>query len=145
MKQQDREVLEKLGYNTERKCMRFFNDLILEVEECMDDYSKEKVVELINDKNSFIYVEMKIFYELGLNRMNDELKMIHTEMRDPRKIDIETYADVFNDNYNPTVEESIYNIAKYRKQMKNKNSLQEQKQNSYYIKAMVPSKTNVAM
>lgn len=145
MEQQDREVLEKLGYNTERKCMRFFNDLILEVEECMDDCSKEEVVELIKNKNSFIYVEMRIFYELGLNKMEGELNMIHTEMRDPRKIDIETYAEVFNDNYNPTVEESIYNIAKYRKHMKNKSSLQEQKQNSYYIKTLVSSKNNVAM
>lgn len=145
MEQQDKEVLQSLGYNTERKCMRFFNDLILEVEECIDDYSEEEVVELINNKNSFIYVEMKIFYELGLNKMQSELDMIHKTMRNPKNVDIETYTDVFGSNYNPTVEESIFSIANYRKKLKDKGCLNQDVQKNFYVKTLTNTQNHAAM
>lgn len=125
MKQQDKELLESLGYSTTHKRMRLFNDIIDEVEECLTKYKYEEVVELVKNKNSYIYVEMKVFYEIGLNKIPNELNIIHNDMRDINKCNIETYTEVFGTNLNPTVDETIVLIADYKLKQKQSEAIKQ--------------------
>ncbi len=113
MKEQDKKLLKKLGYDVHKKNVRVLNDAINLVEECMSEYNQQQIGELVYNKSSFIYVELRCYYEIGLNQLATELSMAH-EKRNFKNIDMETYASVFGDNFKPTLEESIVSIANYK-------------------------------
>lgn len=145
MKQQDKELLESLGYSTTHKRMRLFNDIIDEVEECLTKYNYDEVKEIVKNKKSYIYVEVKMFYEVGLNRLQNELNIIHNDMRDFSKCDIEVYTDVFGSNLTPTVDETILSIASYKLNQKQKKISQELESPKILIKREQPSSIAFAM
>lgn len=128
MTQQEQELFEKLGYtNTKSNRMRLFHEIISQTEEQLEVLNMKEVKNLIQNKQSFIYVEAKIICDCGLNWIPRELDTVHKK-RNIEKCDIETYQEVFGSNLNPTIEESIIAIANYRlrqKQVKwNMNSLE---------------------
>lgn len=138
MKQQDKELFEKLGYNTRDKGLFLLDDIISEVQNCMEQYSTEEIEQIVNDKKSFIYVELGCFYyEIGLNMFNKELNRVHEE-RDKNSIEIETYTNVFDTNNNPSLEESIISIANYR-------TKQKQVNNGNVVKVKCIRENNLAM
>ena len=121
MKDQDKKLLKSLGYDVRKKNVKVLNDAINLVEECMGEYNPQQIKELVSNKSSFIYVELRCYYEIGLNQLATELSIAH-EKRNFNSIDIETYANVFGNNFKPTLEESIVSIANYK-------AKQAQKQN----------------
>ncbi len=144
MHQQGKTLLEKLGYqNILQNRTLLFNDLIKEVEECIDYCSYEEIKKLINNKKSYLYVELKMFYEIGLNDIQKELISVHNS-RNLENVDIETYEEVYRGNINPTFAESVIAIADYRRKKRNEimNSSKNiiKKRDSLTKKIMVKSK-----
>ena len=111
--QQDNKLLERLGYNQKDKATILLKDLVSEVSDLMNQHEKEEIKELIDNKTSYIYVELACFdYEIGLNKFNEEIERVHRE-RNVDKIDMELYTDIFNDDINPSVENAVFSIAEF--------------------------------
>lgn len=113
--QQDANLLESLGYEKDDKATNLLEDLILEVNELLENNDEKEIEKLVNNKKSFIYVELACFdHEIGLNKFNQEIERIH-KTRKIENIDIETYTNVYGNNYDPTVNDTIISVAKFMK------------------------------
>lgn len=115
----DIEFLRKLGYCEQNIAyLRLFYDLIEEVEWCMiHRYSNEDIRELLNNKESFIYVELKMYHDIGLNRIPDYIMKVYKE-RQIAECDVEVYTDVFGNNLKPSFNDTVISIASYKCQKK---------------------------
>lgn len=124
----DIELLRKLGYCEQNLAfLHLFYDLIEEVEWCMrHQYSDEDIRGLLNNKESFIYVELKMYHDVGLNRIPDYIKKVYRE-RKISECDIELYTSVFGNNVNLSLDDTIISIASYKCQEKETMSVELQK------------------
>ncbi len=125
--QLDIELLEKLGYNTNNKTTVILCDIISEVVDELSSKNDEEVRKLVEDKKSYLYTEIGCFvYEIGLNRLIKELERLHKK-RNIESINIELYNDIFKEDFNPTIYDSIINIALYKKKNKSSNNKEYKK------------------
>lgn len=111
----DIELLRKLGYCEQNLTfLHLFYDLIEEVEWCIGhQYSDEDIRVLLNNKESFIYVELKMYHDIGLNRIPYYITKVYNE-RQVSECDVEIYMDVFGNNVNPSLNDTIISIASYK-------------------------------
>lgn len=121
----DIELLRKLGYCEKNLAfLHLFYDLIEEVEWCMkhpyevercmnQPYSDEAIRKLLDNKESFIYVELKMYHDVGLNRIPDYITKVYSE-RQISECDVEVYTNVFGNNVNPSLNDTIISIAAYK-------------------------------
>ncbi len=108
-------LLRKLGYCEQHLAyLHLFYDLIEEVEQCMKQgKSDEEIRELLNNKESFIYVELKLYHDIGLNRIPDYITKVYNE-RKISECDMEVYTNVFGNNVNLSLNDTIISIAAYK-------------------------------
>ncbi|MCI8347633.1 MAG: hypothetical protein HFJ12_06800 [Bacilli bacterium] len=111
----DIELLRKLGYCEKNLALlHLFYDLVEEVEWCMkQSYSDETIRKLLDNKESFIYVELKMYHDVGLNRISDYITKVYRE-RQISECDVEVYTNVFGNNVNPSLNDTIISIAAYK-------------------------------
>ncbi len=120
-------ILKKLGYDINDEASSILRDIVLYTVEAIDKKGIKEAIELINNENSYIYVELAYFdYEIGLTKVKSELNRIH-EGRNISNIDIELHEEIFGNKYKYNINDAIISIAKYIRNQNSKAAGQVQK------------------